>query len=192
VRSLIASTLSTYSPTSILGAVAPQKALQKLDDHLLDQGDVLADVPFVRWRDGKPTFGSKGLGIITSHGCACEDYERALEAHRSSQAERVMLQVAPLKPAKVFGEKIEVIKSGTHLDLFYVQGEGSRLADQVVDLTREQGIPASVLAACKKCARIADWQWRALLVHVAVSRFHQQPEKLFLNEVLESRSASAA
>jgi hypothetical protein len=173
--------------------VAPAKALQKLDDHLLDQGDVLANVPFVRWKDGKPTFGAKSLGIITSHGCACEDYERALDKPgRSSQADRVMLQVAPLKPAKAFGDKVEVIRSGSQLDCFFVQGEGSVLADQVVDLTREQGIPASVLVPCKTVTRIADWQWRALLVHVAVSRFHQQPEKLFLDEVLEGRSANEA
>ncbi|HUB35648.1 MAG TPA: hypothetical protein VL972_02390 [Solirubrobacteraceae bacterium] len=152
---------------------------------------ILADVPFVKWERGKAKLDSKGRGIITSHGCACEDYERAARrSERSSQADRVMLQVAPLKPAKVFGEKLELIRSGSHLDFFFVEGDGS-IADQVVDLTREQGLPASVLAECKRSGQIADWQWKALLVHVAVSRFHQTPEKLFLPELLESRSDAA-
>jgi hypothetical protein len=99
--------------------------------------------------------------------------------------------VAPLKPAKAFGEKIEVIKNGSQLDCFFIEGDGS-IADQVVDLTREQGLPASVLAGCRRSGQIADWQWKALLVHIAVSRFHQQPEELFLTELLESRSPNAA
>lgn len=101
-----------------------------------------------------------------------------------------MLQVAPLKPAKAFGEKIEVIKNGSQLDCYFIEGDGS-IADQVVDLTREQGIPASVLAECKRSGQVADWQWKGLLVHIAVSRFHQQPEDLFLKELLESRSDAA-
>jgi hypothetical protein len=152
---------------------------------------ILADVPFVKWDGGEAKFDSQGRGIITSHGCACEDYERAAKTSgRSSQAERVMLQVAPLKPAKAFGEKIEVIKNGSQLDCFFIEGDGS-IADQVVDLTREQGIPASVLAECKRSGQIADWQWKGLLVHMAVSRFHQQPEELFLKKLLESRSDAA-
>lgn len=153
---------------------------------------ILADVPFVKWDGGKAKFDSPGRGIITSHGCACEDYERAAAASgRSSQAERVMLQVAPLKPAKAFGEKIEVIKVGSQLDCFFIEGDGS-IADQVVDLTREQGIPACVLAGCKRSGQIADWQWKSLLVHIAVSRFHQQPEELFLRELLETLTDDAA
>jgi hypothetical protein len=152
---------------------------------------VLSDVPFVRWKEGKPRTGVTGLGIVTSDGCVCEAYERAVAAGRSSEADRVTLQVAPLKAASVFRQKIEVIKSGAHLDLFFLHGEGSRLADQVVDLTREQGIPASVLAACTKCALVADWQWKRLLIHIAVSRFRQQPEALFREELLESQSDAA-
>lgn len=153
---------------------------------------MLADVPFVRWKKGKPTINAKGLGIITSNGCACEDYERAVDERMSSQAARLMLQVAPLNNAKQFPEdKLDIIKTGDHLDFFFLKGEGSRLADQVVDLSREQGIPASVLVDCKKVALIANWQWRRLLVHIAVTRFHQRPEELFLAGLLETGSDAA-
>jgi hypothetical protein len=170
--------------------LSPRKPLKRIDPKVaLDQGMILANVPFVKWEGGKAKLDSPGRGIITSHGCACEDYERAVARGRSSQADRVMLQVAPLKPAKAFGDKIETIKQGIQLDCFFIEGDAS-LADQVVDLTREQGIPASVLASCKKAGQIADWQWSGLLVHIAVSRFHQTPEELFRQDLLESRSSA--
>jgi hypothetical protein len=173
--------------------LAPRKALRKINPELiLEGGLVLAKVPFVRWEDGEPHTGSEAQGIITSHGCSCEDYERAIQEGRSSAAKRKMLMVAPLKAAKVFRDKIDTIKSGTALDYFFIQGEPPWPADQVVDLTREQAIPASVLAGCKKVAQIEDWQWKALLIHIAISRFHQQPEDLFREDLLESRSPDAA
>jgi hypothetical protein len=170
-----------------------RRALDKLDKNLLlDQGEILADVPFVRWEDGKPIFGAVRRGIITSHGCACEDYERAAkEAERSRKAGAVMIHVAPIAPATQYRDRQEAIARGEFLDYFFIFGEGSILKDHVLDLTREQAIPASVLAKCKKISRIADWQWKGLLVHIAVSRFHQQPEELFREELLESESDAA-
>ena len=102
-----------------------------------------------------------------------------------------MLKVAPLSPATQYRDRQDAIARGEHLDYFFIAGEGTVLKDQVADLTKEQSIPASVLAKCEKTARIADWQWKALLVHIAVSRFHQQPEELFRTELLESRSDAA-
>lgn len=168
-------------------------AFDKLNKaHFLDQGEILANVPFVRWEDGTPVFNAVRRGIVTSHGCACEDYERAAaEDERSRKAGAIMLQVAPISPATQYRDNQEAIARGEFLDFFFIAGEGTILKDQVVDLTREQAIPASVLAKCKKTARIADWQWKALLIHIAVSRFHQQPEELFLKELLESGSNAA-
>ncbi len=170
-----------------------RRALDKLDENLLlDQGEILADVPFVRWKDDKPIFEALRRGIITSHGCACEDYERAAkEAARSRKAGAVMLHVAPIEPATQYRDRQEAIARGEFLDYFFISGEGTVLKSHVVDLTKEQAIPASVLSRCKKVSRIADWQWKRLLVHIAVSRFHQQPEELFQEELLESRSDAA-
>lgn len=149
-------------------------------------------MPFVRWRNGEGIEGTPSRGIITSHGCTCEDYERAIEAGKSSAASRVLLQVAPLQSASVFDEtKQREIQNGERLDLFFVYGDGSKLKDQVADLTREQPIPAGVLTTCKKVARLADWQWNALLVHIAVSRFHVKPEKLFHPELLRESADGA-
>ncbi len=128
---------------------------------------------------------------VTSNGCTCEDYERAIEKGWSSSAARVYVQVAPLRPAKDFKDKQDEIRAGRRLDLFFIKGDDKKLADQVADLTREQPIPASVLASCKKIARLADWQWSALLVHIAVSRFHVKPEELFRDELLKGGAGGA-
>jgi hypothetical protein len=129
-----------------------RRALDKLDKNiLLDQGEILADVPFVRWEDDKPIFEALRRGIITSHGCACEDYERAAkEAARSRKAGAVMLHVAPIEPATQYRDRQEAIARGEFLDHFYISGEGTVLKSHVVDLTKEQAIPASVLSRCMR------------------------------------------
>jgi len=172
--------------------LVPERALRRHDElkeHALEHGLVLADVPFVRWKRRKPEPGSTGRGIITSEGCACEVYERALREGKSSAAGKVMLQVAPIRPADVYGEsKIETIRGGHVLGLFFVKGEGSRLGDCVVDFSHEQSIPASVLVDCTKSALISDWQWKRLLIHLTVSRWRQKPEELFREDLLQSGS----
>jgi hypothetical protein len=150
----------------------------------LDQGDVLADVPFVKWEGDKASPGKRNPGLITSHGCTCEDYYRALK-QGSSAVNRVWVQVAPLRPASDFDDKtIAEVREGVQLDRFFVEGDGSRLRDQVAILTREQPFQASLLAGCKRAVRIADWQWERLLIHMTVSRFHARPEQIFRDELL--------
>jgi hypothetical protein len=167
--------------------LANRKALQTHGD-ALDQGDILSDVPLVRWKDGQAAQGSPNRAIITSHGCVCEDYDRAVKAGKSSAADRVFIQVAPLRPAKDFRDKIDLIREGKLLDYFFIEGDGSKLAHQVADLKREQPIPAHVLADCKRVARIADWQWNALLVHMTVSRFRSAPADIFHPDLLKAET----
>jgi hypothetical protein len=165
---------------------AGRRPFQPHDDHLLDEGDILSEVPFIKWEDGEATVGGGARGLVTSNGCACEDYDRALAAGRGQAAAKVMIQVAPLRPAASYpSHRLDEIASGQQLDFFLVHGKAGVLPDHVVDLTREQPVPASVLAGCPKIARLAAWQWKALLIHIAVSRFHQKPEDLFRADLLE-------
>jgi len=167
--------------------LAKRKALKTHDD-VLDQGDILSDVPLVKWKDGQAAHGSPNRAIVTSHGCVCEDYDRAVKDGKSSAADRVFIQVAPLRPAKDFRDKIGLIQEGKLLDLFFIEGDGGKLAHQVADLTREQPIPARVLADCKKVARIADWQWNALMVHMTVARFRSAPADIFHPDLLKAET----
>jgi len=165
--------------------VPAEEPFKPHDDGLLDQGDVIANVPLVKWENGKIVEGKPTRCVITSNGCTCEDYERALE-RGSSAVDRILIQVAPLRNAKVFPpEKQEEIKEGRRLDLFYIYGDGAKLGDQIAVLTYEQPVPASVLVSQDTVARLADWQFKNLLIHNAVSRFHIEPGELFRDELLK-------
>lgn len=169
----------------------PTDPFKPYDEHL-DQGDIFSDVPLIKYKNGK--LEQKPMrAIITSDGCACEDYERMLAQGHTQAAARLMLHVAPLRATKDVPEhRLEEIRSGEQLDYFYVYGETGKLPDHMLDFSYEQPVPASVLEGCKKIARLADWQWKRLLVHQTVSRWHQKPEKIFLASVLAEGGGVAA
>jgi hypothetical protein len=165
---------------------AAQESFQLHDDEL-DQGDIFSNIPFVKWHEGEPAIGGGARGVVTSHGCTCEDYQRRLDLGHTQAAAKVMIQVAPLRPATSFPlQQRSAIADGDYFDYFLVYGQRGVLGDQVADLTKEQSIPASVVMTCDKIARLAPWQWNRLLVHIAVSRFHQKPETIFRPDILES------
>ena len=164
--------------------MASDRAFKPHNDGKLDRGDIFANVPLAKWEDGAIK-QSPSRAVVTSHGCVCEDYERAISAGRSSAAERILIQVAPLRSAADFKHKVDEIRAGKLLDRFFVEGDGSKLSHQVADLTREQPVPASVLIECQKIARLSDRQWDALLVHSAVARFRTDPTTLFRDEIVK-------
>lgn len=178
--------------------MASAKATQPHDD-LLDQGDVFANVPLMKWTDGEPEEGSATKrAVVCSHGCVCEDYDRAIEAGQPSKARRVFVQVAPMRSIKDYRDhpekrkKLEMIKRGELLDYFYVEGDGTNLEHQVVDLTREQPIPAGILVKdCQKIVRLANWQRDALNVHATVARFRIDPKDLFHEQMLKGAASES-
>ena len=170
--------------------MTPDAAFKPHDDGKLDQGDIFALVPLVKWEDGEAK-ESPNRAVVTSHGCVCEDYERAIEKGQSSAADRVLIQVAPLRPAKDFKHKVDEIRNGQLLDRFFIEGDGPKLSHQVADLSREQPVPASLLVGCQKIARLSDQQWEALLVHMAIARFRIDPAKLFRDEILRGAANGA-
>lgn len=169
----------------------PSDPYKPHDEHL-DQGDIFSDVPLIKYRNGK--LEQKPMrAIITSDGCACEDYERMLAKGHTQAAAKLMLHVAPLRATKDVPEhRLEEIRSGEQLDYFYVYGQAGKLPDQMLDFSYEQPVPASVLEGCTKIARLADCQWKRLLVHQTVSRWHQKPEKIFLAAILVEGGGVAA
>lgn len=159
--------------------MAREGALKPRDDGLLlDQGEILADAPLVSWKTGEAV-QKDNRAVITSHGCVCEDYERFVETGKSSAAARVMVQVAPLRNAEVFRDKIKLIRDGQLLDYLYIEGDGQKIKHQVAILSEEQPIPARLLAACKKVAILADWQYERLRLQLTVARFRTKPDEIF-------------
>lgn len=162
-------------------------AFKPFDEHRLDQGDVFANVPLTKWADDEPEEGSATKRVVvTSHGCVCEDYDRLIAAGLTSKARRLMVQVAPLRPAKERQDKLDLIKEGRMPEFVYVEGDGKKLDHQVADLGREQAIPAWILVEnCQRIARLADWQWNRLCVQLAISRFRVEAQDLFNADILK-------
>jgi hypothetical protein len=162
-------------------------ALKERDTKLvLDQGEIFSGVPFIRWKDGKAK-EDKGRVIVSSHGCVCENYERALELGRSDTAKKAMVQVIPLQPATDFRQKFEMIRRGETYDLFFVEGDGNEFQHHVAVLTKEQPIPAEILVeSCTRLVQVSDWQWEALRLHQTLARFRTDPEKIFRDELLKA------
>jgi len=62
---------------------------------------------------------------VTSNGCACEDYERAVAAGRSQAAAKIMVQVAPLRPVATLPDhRIDEIQLGKHLGSVAILNRG--------------------------------------------------------------------
>jgi hypothetical protein len=125
--------------------------------------------------------------VVTSHGCVCEKYERALAKGRPEVARKVFVQVAPLENAEAFPrDQLPTIEKGGMRDLFYLEGSGLDLKHKVTILTREQAVPAEVLVEkCKRVAQVADWQWAALRLHLTLTRFRKPADKIFRDELLK-------
>jgi hypothetical protein len=168
------------SPTcSTTDPALPNQAPFQPTDAYLNEGDVIAAVPFAKWTGTDWKVNSK-RAVITSHGCACEDYRRHIEAGQTSKARKVVLHVAPLAEVRdVPEEKRQIIRAGEMWRYFYLTGQDGVLADHLVDLDAEQAIPAEVLQGLTKIARIADWQWQALLIHITVNRWGRSAEDIF-------------
>jgi hypothetical protein len=169
--------------------VPDARPFKPLDEHL-DQGDILANAPVLKWTNGEASFAENRV-VVTSNGCACEDYEREVEKGQTSAARKIMIMVAPIRNANSYPPQMQQdIKDGKFYNRFFISGDTRRLQDQVVDLTREYHVPASLLSECTKVARLADWQWKRLLIQQSVSRFHQPPEEIFLDPQPGSEDAA--
>lgn len=162
----------------------------KAHDGALEQGDIIANVPIARWKDGELAGTTPKLCVVTANECTCEDYERAVPRGSDAVA-RIWIHVAPLVNASTFPEeKQEELKRGQRYDKFYIHGD-DKLADQVANLVQEQPVPGLVLAGLPKAARLADWQFKHLQIHCTVCRFHLKPEALFREELLKGGDSGA-
>ena len=168
-------------------------AFKPFDEHQLDQGDIFANAPLMKWVDDEPEEGSPTKRVVvTSHGCVCEDYDRLIAAGLTSKARRLVVQVAPLRPAKERQDKLDLIREGRMPEFVYIEGDGKRLDHQVADLGREQPIPAWILVEkCQRIARLADWQWTRLCIQSSISHFRIEAEDLFNPKILKGASGGA-
>ena len=158
----------------------------------LDEGYVFANVPFAKWDDdGQGWRVNRQKGVVVSHGCSCEDYITWLADGKTDKANKVNILVAPLISAADYPpDGVERIREGKYRDLFLIEG-GDSMPAQVVQLPRQQAIPARVLVELSKIVILADWQWAHLQLHIGVFVFHKEPGDLYNPALLEETAGDA-
>jgi hypothetical protein len=157
-------------------------AVYREPDEPLDQGDILAGVPFVA-REVQQLDIKVALGVVTSHGCDNEGYFRAVERE---EAPRIVnthpVHVAPIYTDLAYLEadgKLNQIKSGAVRRYFYLPEEDP-LPEAVIDLFYEQPVPAVVLESLERRGSLSKDYWEYLLVHMWVRRSRMEPEDVFI------------
>lgn len=152
-------------------------------DAELDEGDIVEGVRLPTWSKQGVLSDTPRRVLVTSNGCDCEDFMRARDSGKSDAAAKLRIHVAPLREPAGSELKLQQIRDGEVLPLFWVYGD-ERIPDQILDLSKETSVPAALVVAGRHLATIAEWQWRRLLVHLAVERWHAKPEKIFRPELL--------
>jgi hypothetical protein len=162
-------------------------AVYREHDHELDQGDLLDDVPFVHRRASEDPDVVLRRGLVTSHGCDCERYERR---RRDGTADESFLagyavQVAPVLPAAEFNPGLMGDIRRGRVPQYFAIPEENPWPEWVVDLHQEQPIPVSDLLDCERDACLSDEMWRRLVVHRFYLQSRVKPETAFAGELMD-------
>lgn len=159
-------------------------AVYREHEHQLDQGDLLVDAPFLDRRGDEHDEASQ-LGLVTSHGCDCERYERQLtKGADDGFVDGYCVQVAPVLAAADFERGLlGDIRRGRVTQYFSIPDE-SPWDELVVDLHQEQPIPVVRLLDCIRQASLSAEMWHRLVVHIFRLQSHIKPETVFAPEFL--------
>lgn len=153
-------------------------------EHELNQGDLFEGVPFhlpVGTAE-VPEF-ERMLGLITSHSCDCDRYERAVQ----KDADQDVLDRMPLLVAPVHGmEELEGRNPGLAGDIratrvpryFHLADDGHQ-PEQVADLWFEQPVSAVQLLQLDRRATLTEECRLSLLVQIWRLRSHLKEQDVF-------------
>jgi hypothetical protein len=154
-------------------------------EHQVDRGDIFGGVPFV-YRHDAEIIVLPGPGIVTSHGCDCEKYERHMAAKKVDPAflGTYTVQVAPLRSPIQFEADglIGDIRAGRAPRYFALPEEDPR-GEMLVDLFFEQPILVKDLLAADRQASISEEMWRRLCVHCMVLQTRREVADVLRDEV---------
>jgi hypothetical protein len=143
-------------------------------EHPLDQGDILEAVPFLRRRLATlNTFTA--AGVVMSHGCECEGFER-LAAEENPN--RIRLETYPVHLAPIYPpDNIEANQPGILGDIakgrvrryFLLPAEDGH-PEAIVDFYYEQPVPASMLTELNRRGSLTEEAWLRLMAHLFAFR----------------------
>lgn len=151
----------------------------------LNQGDVVADVPFIgrRLRD---TTSVVLPGLITSNGCDLDKYWELREDLSRNQKLAWPVTLAPLHGLEGLDHGAAGDARGNrHRRYFYIPAEGQQ-PEMVADLWLQQPVPLALVQRLERRATLSD-EWVARLwLHAFVTFTRRDPEDVFVGGTLSA------
>lgn len=132
----------------------------------LNQGDLIADVPFAGQHADDLSRVTTMLGLVTMHSCDCDKFMVA--RRKGADAELLAtwpITVAPVHPPELLtGGQAGDARAGRMPRYFPIPLEGE-MPEMVVDLWREQAVPARLLVTLERQATLSTDTLHKLYVH---------------------------
>ena len=161
-------------------------------DYRIDQGDIFRDVPFLVRGPNDEIATKKLPGIVTSHGCYCERYDRALEAGKTTRAAKIQLYVCPITSARNLNANDQAtVREGKNFQ-YHALPVIPGVPEMFVDATLEQSIPARLLETLDRTASLTETEWIKLVVHQTTFRFRREAAAIFRPDLLDPSTAEGA
>jgi hypothetical protein len=150
----------------------------------LNQGDIFEEVPFVGFDARDPARFLTSLGIVTAHDCECDKFFAERGRGFSEEIEATWpIVVAPVYPlADLDEDQGGNARAGRIYRYFYLPQEGD-MDELVVDLDREQAVPAVTLLNLERRACLSEETQLKLYVHLWVLRTRLKPEDVFKTDL---------
>jgi hypothetical protein len=151
----------------------------------LNQGELRAEVPFIGQDSRDLTKVIRMLGVITAHSCDCDKFFTLRErgALEDDHEATWPIMVAPVHPPELLiGGQAGDAKAGRMPRYFPLAAENS-MPELVVDLAREQAVPALTLLDCPRQGCFSAETLRKMYVALWRLRTRLKPEDVFREDI---------
>lgn len=151
-------------------------------EHQLNQGDLYESVPF-HLPVGKSDVSSdfeRMLGLVTSHGCDCEKYDRAVQRGQTQETlDRMPLLAAPVHDLEDLNASLAGDVRKVRVPRYFYMPADEHQPELVADLWFEQPVAIPQLLDLEHRATL-DEEWRLkLIVQIFRLRSHLKEESVF-------------
>lgn len=145
----------------------------------LNQGDVIAGVPFYSRQDHGQGTLVVAPGLVFSHSCDLDKYDEEKSKLDGNQRKRWPVQMLPLvSPATFDRATLGDVRAGRQRRFFLLPKEG-RHQELVADFWLAQPVPLLVVKSLNRVATLSDEYLAKLWTHAFVTMTRKKPSDVF-------------
>lgn len=145
----------------------------------LNQGDVIAGVPFFVRKDVEGRELYDGPGLVLSHSCDIDKFAEIKGTLSGNQRKRIPIQMLPLLSlSSVDATMLGDVRKGRHKRYFFIPRENQH-QELVADFWLAQPIPIMVVQKLSRIATLSDEYLAKLWTHSFVSVSRKDPAQVF-------------